>query len=110
MDGGRFLYLYAGQPDGGHFLPLYGRLWKDASLGDFLRGYASSAVSAASMCLWYQLYGDCVVHANCLPWGCEFAMDGSFTGTAMCSGARVLPALDVVRLVALHSHLLPAPL
>jgi len=63
-----FLYLYVGQPDGGHFLPLYGRLWKDAPLGDFLRGYASSAVSAASMCLWYQLYGDCVVRAYCLPW------------------------------------------
>ena len=40
--------------------------------------------------------------------GCEFAMDGSFT--LQCSGARVLPSLDVVRLVALHSHLLPAPL
>jgi len=43
-----FVYLYVGQPDGGHLF-LYGRLWKDASLADFARGYVSSAIAVASM-------------------------------------------------------------
>jgi omega-3 fatty acid desaturase (delta-15 desaturase) len=62
-----FMYLYLGQPDGGH-LVLYGRLWKGASLMEYARGYLSSAVALCAMYGWWALLGENVVRAYCMPW------------------------------------------
>ena len=57
------MYLYLGQPDGGHLF-LFGRLWKGKSTKEYARGYLSSCTTLISMYLHYKYVGWIYV----LPW------------------------------------------
>ena len=50
------IYLYFGQPDGGHLL-LFGRLWKDKSMKEITRAYVSSIIVICSAYLHMKYIG-----------------------------------------------------
>lgn len=57
------LYIFFGQADGNHFIPIFGRLWKDTPYIEQIKGIISSIVVVLAGFVVYRVFGPSL--ANC---------------------------------------------
>ena len=60
-------YLFAGIPDGGHFI-LYGRLWKNTTIKSYVRGMASTICTFVSASMMWKFLGHNIWQVYIIPW------------------------------------------